>query len=360
MARMTYSPYERFIGKLVGVCLVLVACTTALEWVSIHPWVRRLTVTALFVGWLIWRGVTAYQFRTPRRPAVGDIAGLLFLYACAVDTSPDVVSVDLVTVIGLFVVCAAKRWRKRRAIRRGLEESGWQPEDQPAPGPSVPTNDHLPWSPGGSTPADRDGSKPSALSHADQKRAAAAAARAWADQQDAAANNWEVGGRGEVATAAILDGLPEGWAVLDDLPIPGSNANVDHLAIGPQSLVVLDTKVLPKDLDVRDGQLYRKGQPTAAAMATTCWEARQVEHAAGRAVTGVAWVGQPPSNRPGWADSVPEGEYSGTDEHGNPYRVALVAADHLRDWLVHHDAGGSPNPEPTNQLASRIHAAMNR
>jgi hypothetical protein len=33
-----------------------------------------------------------------------------------------------------------------------------------------------------------------------------------------------------------------GWAVLHDLAIPGIQANIDHLVIGPGGVVVIDTK----------------------------------------------------------------------------------------------------------------------
>lgn len=57
------------------------------------------------------------------------------------------------------------------------------------------------------------------------------------------AERWLRGAEGERATAALLDRLPERkWAVLHDLSVPGSRANVDHLVIGRTGAWVIDTK----------------------------------------------------------------------------------------------------------------------
>jgi hypothetical protein len=51
-------------------------------------------------------------------------------------------------------------------------------------------------------------------------------------QPDAVA--WRRGAAGERRTARLLGPLErQGWAVLHDLAVPGSPANLDHLAIGP-------------------------------------------------------------------------------------------------------------------------------
>jgi len=54
---------------------------------------------------------------------------------------------------------------------------------------------------------------------------------------------WFRGARGEVATGLVLDTLPgRRWHVFHDLAIPGSNANIDHLAVGPSGVWVIDSK----------------------------------------------------------------------------------------------------------------------
>jgi len=54
---------------------------------------------------------------------------------------------------------------------------------------------------------------------------------------------WRRGAAGERRTARLLDPLARhGWAVLHDLAIPGSQANLDHLVIGPGGVFVIDSK----------------------------------------------------------------------------------------------------------------------
>jgi hypothetical protein len=49
------------------------------------------------------------------------------------------------------------------------------------------------------------------------------------------ASAWRRGAAGERRTARLLDPLERhGWAVLHDLAVPGSRANIDHLVIGPR------------------------------------------------------------------------------------------------------------------------------
>jgi hypothetical protein len=54
---------------------------------------------------------------------------------------------------------------------------------------------------------------------------------------------WRRGAAGERRTARLLAPLERhGWAVLHDLAIPNSPANIDHLVIGPGGVVVIDSK----------------------------------------------------------------------------------------------------------------------
>src|SRR5215218_2579697 len=54
---------------------------------------------------------------------------------------------------------------------------------------------------------------------------------------------WRRGAAGEWRTARLLAPLErQGWAVLHDLAIPGSTANIDHLVIGPGGVFVIDSK----------------------------------------------------------------------------------------------------------------------
>ena len=54
---------------------------------------------------------------------------------------------------------------------------------------------------------------------------------------------WQRGAAGERRTARLLDPLErQGWAVLHDLALPGSRANIDHLVVGPGGVFVIDSK----------------------------------------------------------------------------------------------------------------------
>jgi hypothetical protein len=54
---------------------------------------------------------------------------------------------------------------------------------------------------------------------------------------------WRRGAAGERRTARLLGPLERyGWAVLHDLAIPGTRANLDHLVIGPGGVFVIDSK----------------------------------------------------------------------------------------------------------------------
>lgn len=68
-----------------------------------------------------------------------------------------------------------------------------------------------------------------------------AGAPAWAANPEVAA----IGAAGEQATARVLDDWVRGTdaAVLHDLAIPGSRANIDHAVLGARELWLIDTKV---------------------------------------------------------------------------------------------------------------------
>jgi Nuclease-related domain len=57
------------------------------------------------------------------------------------------------------------------------------------------------------------------------------------------ASAWQRGAVGERRTARLLGPLERhGWAVLHDLAVPRSRANIDHLVIGPGGVFVIDSK----------------------------------------------------------------------------------------------------------------------
>jgi hypothetical protein len=73
--------------------------------------------------------------------------------------------------------------------------------------------------------------------------------------------NWRRGAEGEVRTAERLARRLEGRGVvvLQDRRIPGSRANIDHLAIGPAGIMVIDSKNYEGKVVVRGGKLFVNG-----------------------------------------------------------------------------------------------------
>jgi hypothetical protein len=112
---------------------------------------------------------------------------------------------------------------------------------------------------------------------------AAAAGAAWrlrfrASQPTRA---WRDGARGERATARRLRWLERhGYVVLHDLQVPGSQANLDHLAVGPAGVFVIDSKYYRRALQLGvDGMLWYGGYPLAQQLATAVWASVRVVEA---------------------------------------------------------------------------------
>jgi len=96
---------------------------------------------------------------------------------------------------------------------------------------------------------------------ADAQRAAAAETLRRAGMTDHQADRYERGQLGERAVGAALDGLREhGYAVLHDVRWPGRRrANIDHVAIGPAGILVVDTKNWTGKVAAHHGILRQNG-----------------------------------------------------------------------------------------------------
>jgi Nuclease-related domain len=88
---------------------------------------------------------------------------------------------------------------------------------------------------------------------------------------------WRRGAAGERRTARLLAALERhGWAVLHDLAVPGGRANIDHLAIGPGGVFVIDSKQYRGRLQLDpSGQLWHGRYPLASALRAVSFEADQ-------------------------------------------------------------------------------------
>ena len=86
---------------------------------------------------------------------------------------------------------------------------------------------------------------------------------------------WRRGAAGERHTARLLCQLErQGWAVLHDLAVPGSRANMDHLVIGPGGVFVIDSKQYRGRLQLdSSGRLWHGRYPLAPALRAVSFEA---------------------------------------------------------------------------------------
>ncbi len=117
----------------------------------------------------------------------------------------------------------------------------------------------------------------------------------------AQAEAFERGAQGEEATAAALTMLPPGeWTVFHDVRWPGRRlANIDHVAVGPGGVFVIDSKNWQGRVEVRDGVLrqngFRREREVAAAADAALAVAGLVRGLDPRFVQPViCLVGQPP------------------------------------------------------------------
>jgi hypothetical protein len=103
---------------------------------------------------------------------------------------------------------------------------------------------------------------------------------------------WRRGARGERRTARLLAPLERrGWAVLHDLAIPGSPANIDHLVIGPGGVLVVDSKRYRGRLRLdRDGMVWHGRHLLISALRKVLWQADQADEVLGVADITVAAV----------------------------------------------------------------------
>lgn len=83
----------------------------------------------------------------------------------------------------------------------------------------------------------------SAAERAEAKRAVATRYRLRADRAERAAVDWARGAQGESLLAEMMGPLgADGYYRLDDRRIPGSEANLDHVLLGPAGVFVIDAK----------------------------------------------------------------------------------------------------------------------
>jgi hypothetical protein len=89
------------------------------------------------------------------------------------------------------------------------------------------------------------------------------------------ATAWRRGAAGERRTARLLATLERhGWAVLHDLAVPRSRANLDHLVIGPGGVFVIDSKQYRGRLQLDpSGRLWHGRYPLTPTLQAVSFEA---------------------------------------------------------------------------------------
>lgn len=95
---------------------------------------------------------------------------------------------------------------------------------------------------------------------------------------------WKQGAAGELRVAEILDGL-KGISALHDRRIPGSKANIDHVAVGPAGVFVIDAKKYTGGVEKRnvggwlrvDERLYVGGRDRSKVIDGVRWQADVVQ-----------------------------------------------------------------------------------
>jgi hypothetical protein len=99
-------------------------------------------------------------------------------------------------------------------------------------------------------------------------RAKAQQARERSERLARYAEQWEKGAEGESRTAAALARLGPEWTVWHDLKWPGRRfANIDHLAIGPAGIFVIDSKNWSGTITLKDNVLRQNGYRRETAVA---------------------------------------------------------------------------------------------
>jgi hypothetical protein len=98
------------------------------------------------------------------------------------------------------------------------------------------------------------------------------------------ARTWQRGAHGERRTARLLDRLTrDGYVVFHDLAVPGkTSANVDHLAIGPTGVFVIDSKQWTGSVhQSADGLAWHNHYRLDRTLATVHWEADTISRILG-------------------------------------------------------------------------------
>jgi Nuclease-related domain len=162
------------------------------------------------------------------------------------------------------------------------------------------------------------------------------------------ARAWRRGAVGERRTARLLGPLERhGWAILHDLAVPASRANIDHLMIGPGGVFVIDSKQYRGRLQLDpSGRLWHGRYPLDHPVQAVSWEADQAAQVLPDPGVVVLPVVAVHGAQVPWGKVVTKG-------------VPVVAARHLPSMLRALPAVLAPErvATPADQARVRFHAA---
>jgi hypothetical protein len=123
---------------------------------------------------------------------------------------------------------------------------------------------------------------------------------------------WGVGAEGERKTASHLAGLEDaGFIVRHDRRVPGYGGNVDHIAVGPTGVWVIETKNYRGGVEVFGDRLEVKGLPRDAMVDQVYKEAVAVQIALGERLAELGMTVTPvlcmPRAKLGWFEKAVRG-----------------------------------------------------
>jgi Nuclease-related domain len=174
---------------------------------------------------------------------------------------------------------------------------------------------------------------------------------------------WRQGAEGERRTGEVLASLETlGWVVLHDLHWPGRPfANIDHIAIGPTGVFVIDSKYWSGSVLVRDGVLRQNGnrrtEACEGAAAATAAVAAYLEPQHRSLVSAVlCLVDQPtPAQQPVQARVVGLADLAEHLTAGIP-RLSAWDAGRIGDYL--RNLLGGPKSPPMKTTAALASAGV--
>ncbi|MFS0700262.1 hypothetical protein AB6N24_09850 [Cellulomonas sp. 179-A 4D5 NHS] len=129
----------------------------------------------------------------------------------------------------------------------------------------------------------------------------------------------------------------EGWTVLADRLVPGTEARMPFVLIGPGGVVIVTPTPAWGPWQVHNDEAYLQGRPTSEWVRTRWWEATQVQEALEVAAAHLDWVG--PTRMLIAVPPHPKASKRAPTDVMQPHprsiaTIPVVSFHHLRDTLL--------------------------